>query len=141
MKILFLDIDGVLISNASARKYGVRKADPELVKLLNQITHATGAQIVVSSTWRVFDDIEKILVEWGVTAPVMGKTCYPHGLARGIEIHEWLLETKLEIERFAILDDDQCMEPLMGHLVLTKWATGLTSANVELAIRKLGLCE
>ena len=53
VKLLFLDVDGVL--NYDRCKYSVGiyyGVDPEKVKLLRKIIDATGAKIVLSSTWR-----------------------------------------------------------------------------------------
>ena len=57
MKILFLDLDGVMCTTSC---YGVGKNnkwdtymfDPKAVKLLNSILEETGAEIVLSSDWR-----------------------------------------------------------------------------------------
>ena len=53
MKIIFLDVDGVLNYDDCpyhvGAYYGV---DPAKVKLLKQIVDATGAKIILSSTWR-----------------------------------------------------------------------------------------
>lgn len=144
MKVLFLDIDGVLIHHKSIRTYTAHKPDPECVKRLNEITDKTGAKIVVSSTWRRFDKIEEILKGWGVTAEIIGVTPdHFHesniglGQTRGKEIHAWICERD-DIERLVILDDDNDMDPLLGWLVHTSMSTGLTDLHVELAIRKLG---
>ena len=61
MKIIFLDIDGVL---CTAKSVGLLKTnidgrlakqfDPDCVVRLNHITDATGAQIVISSSWRLY---------------------------------------------------------------------------------------
>lgn len=144
MKIVFLDIDGVLIHHGSIPKHTPRKADPECVARLNKITDATGAKIVISSTWRTMDDIEKTLDRWGITAEIWGKTPSGYdpgrislGVTRGNEINTWLVESKFKIDSFVILDDDNDMEPLSGHLVQTSFKSGLTDEHVELAIRKL----
>lgn len=146
MKVVFLDIDGVLIHHKSIPIHTAHKADPDCVERLNQITDATGAKIVVSSTWRMFDRIDAILKDWGVKAEVFGKTPNGYhkeeiialGVTRGKEINAWLRETEFDIEKFVILDDDNDMDPLLGSLVHTSMSTGLTDLHVELAIRKLG---
>ena len=54
MKIIFLDFDGVLNSEKylhSCGQFGV-VLDPSRLILLEQIVKATGAQIVLSSSWR-----------------------------------------------------------------------------------------
>jgi hypothetical protein len=145
MKVLFLDIDGVLIHHKSIPIHTARKPDPACVKRLNEITDRTGTKIVVSSTWRMFEDFHITLKSWGVTAEVIGKTPISYekgrislGATRGAEINTWLGETEFDIERFVILDDNNDVDPLLGSLVHTSMSTGLTELHVELAIRKLG---
>ena len=82
MKIIFLDVDGVL-NNADDSDYHVHKGgcdfySPKCVSLLNQITGATGAKIVVSSTWRLSKTVEQLQIkfkEMGITGEVIDKTC------------------------------------------------------------------
>src|SRR5688500_9278670 len=110
MKVVFLDIDGVLVNRKSLMKAsGLRAtADPHCVEALNAITDATSAKIVVSSTWRYFHRsmgfasplafMRMKLAEWGVRAEVIG--CTPDlsrkagplyaGVRRGDEIQAWL---------------------------------------------------
>lgn len=53
MKIIFLDVDGVLNYEYCKYKVGAYYGvDPEKVALLKQIVDATKAKIVLSSTWR-----------------------------------------------------------------------------------------
>ena len=53
MKIIFLDIDGVLntISNWGSRPIE-KRFSPGCVAALNKITEHTGAKIVISSSWK-----------------------------------------------------------------------------------------
>jgi len=60
MKIIFLDIDGVLNSDNWERtdeyfnkKYPENMFDPKAVKLLNKMIDDTGAKVVLTSTWRL----------------------------------------------------------------------------------------
>lgn len=54
MKVVFLDIDGVLntLRSMTAQKKS-RPFDREAVAALNRLLRETGARIVVSSTWRI----------------------------------------------------------------------------------------
>lgn len=88
MKVLFLDIDGVLNSTtwlAIRRECGthddephpqVSRLDPTAVKLLNEIIERTGAKIVVSSTWRMFglESVNEVLREAGATVQAIDVT-------------------------------------------------------------------
>ena len=57
MKIIFLDIDGVLnsigwVERTKGTAYEDKEIDPSKVRLLKQIIDKTDAKIVLSSTWR-----------------------------------------------------------------------------------------
>ena len=53
MKIVFLDIDGVLNCEGSrSRCVGYRGIDDKKVENLAKIVKATGAEIVLTSTWK-----------------------------------------------------------------------------------------
>ena len=122
MKIIFLDVDGVL-NNRKAFKQGKKDGfphgvslvwDPDCVDRLNKIIEKTGAKIVVSSTWRLYDDAYKVLIEvMGIKGEFIG--CTPDHMrmvqdsCRGNEISEWMKENKEE-GPIVILDDDSDME-------------------------------
>ena len=58
MRIVFLDIDGVLNNKASFAN-GI-EIIPEKVLLVNEICGITGAKIVLSSAWRFSHDLSEI---------------------------------------------------------------------------------
>lgn len=64
MRVIFLDIDGVLNSKEFFQNrqptQGLNEIDEEKVKLLQQIVQATNAKIVLTSTWRVYDKTDKV---------------------------------------------------------------------------------
>lgn len=51
MKIIFLDVDGVL--NSVQDGYSIRLRTDSHLKLLQHIVKETGAKIVLSSSWRI----------------------------------------------------------------------------------------
>ena len=139
--VVFLDVDGVLITTAS------RSApDPRCVAELNRITDVTGAGIVVSSSRRGagVSSIARILRGWGVTGRIVGVTPDrsrsrgPLYIAspRGLEIQAWL-DAHPEVTAFVILDDEADMAHLAAHLVQTDYAFGLTRERGDLAILHL----
>ncbi len=99
MKVIFLDIDGVLNhqewyqkradlvdQNEISSQYPFYEFDPESVDLLNYIIDKTGAKVVVSSTWRIGTspkDLQEILDRVGFTGEVIDTT--PHFSARGFD--------------------------------------------------------
>lgn len=157
MKVVFLDVDGVLncasrwgsLPTCATEMHSGGKIDPIATKRLKTIIDATGAKIVVSSTWRIVH--MKALTAWlhrhGIDQKhVIGRT--PHHLSvkvvgkevvsipRGRQIQEWL-DAHPEVTRFVILDDDEDMEHLRPHLVKTTWKDGLLDEHVDEAIARL----
>lgn len=116
MKIIFLDFDGVMDTTyycqyaavhglPESDKYGVL-FDPECVRCLGKIIDRTGADIVISSTWKDFMDYSQILEMWkdrelpGFVTDTT-PTC---SRRRGDEIDEWLKECKEDCD-YVIIDD------------------------------------
>jgi len=138
MKILFLDVDGVLNSQESTRKSHHKKGsiigiDPEYVLLLHRILEATDAKVVVSSTWRKGD--MKEVIEAVKPFEVIGRTLSMPSRFRGHEVKAYL-ETRMDQPRYAILDDDS--DFLWGQsLFKTTWEHGLTQGVVDEVIKHL----
>ena len=149
MKVVFLDIDGVLNSTGfllEARKKSffekdVDEIDPTRVALLNKIVEQTGAVIVISSSWRnilCLADLRELLRRRGFTGKVISQTPslnFP-GRVRGDEIQAFLDERRgwRPVLDFVILDDDSDMGELSFYLVKTDPAVGLTEADVARAV-------
>lgn len=117
MKIIFLDIDGVLNVYCQSRdKYGCTFHD-NLVDNLRWIIESTNAKIVVSSTWRLSGK-QSILDMWeyrnlpGEVIDITPNLTYGSGLnsntKRGNEIQQWLDE-HIDVTKYVILDDDSDM--------------------------------
>lgn len=152
MRVIFLDIDGVLVNRWSLSNHSgiYAKAHPDCVAALNYIVEETGACIVVSSTWRHagVSKMRDFLSEWGVKAKVLG--CTPDlsrkegrlfiGTVRGDEIQAWLDGLSGHfgpVESFVILDDDNDMRHLKDRLVRTEFVCGLTMLDAEKAVALL----
>lgn len=151
MKVIFLDIDGVLVNRASFRLPGSGSgshaiAHPDCVAALNRILSTTGAFIVISSVWRKggVSKIRDILNGWGVIEKRV-LDCTPDlaskfgevyvATERGDEIQAWLDGyTRKPIEAFVILDDDADMKHLRRKLVQTEGEHGLTEQDATRAI-------
>ena len=159
IKVIFLDIDGVLNSEASCARNRAEHPDmlwidnpaPEHIKFLNRIIEQTGAEVVISSTWRKGCSglyMERLLEAYGFRGHVLGST--PNlGDYRGNEIQAWInrrnngrdwsmsMNGPDEVESFVILDDDSDMLHLKPYLVQTDSQVGLTGDHAEHAIRIL----
>jgi hypothetical protein len=157
MKIVFLDIDGVLNSEAwfstrrafdraNAAGFPSSHLDPAAIVRVNEISQATGAGVVLSTSWRSMEHIGLILYKHGMRVPILGKT--PHlgsktnggvyrPVDRGHEIQAWMDEF-VTPDAYVILDDDFDMLPLQREFFIrTDPKTGLTDGDVERAIKIL----
>lgn len=152
MKVIFLDIDGVLNSDEYFDKIeglnieGIEKQiDVEKIKLLKRAVEETGSNVVLSSSWRYTRNaqyLKQLLLQYGILAdstPFMKNK-------RGEEIKGWLEEHK-DTEDFVILDDeifDSYDEELMKKLIKVSngngrsFGEGLQNKDVEEIIEKLG---
>jgi hypothetical protein len=175
MKVIFLDIDGVM--NCQTEMLAMLKQDPKArsradlpsptkCKLLKQLVDETGAEIVLSSSWRLsLQAIQNIIdtfrpyglrldgftcegvlrsmfngTEYKNIKPKYTHHCY-EGICiddRGAEIAYWLLRHP-EVTNFVILDDESSdiIEWLPDNLVKTDLLDGLTEEKVLEGIKVL----
>jgi hypothetical protein len=137
MKVIFLDMDGVLNSadylarwrKGEQRKKQIRNKedrwvemiDKKAVKLLNEVIEATDAKVVISSTWRILnsaDMMQSYLNKKGFKGEVIGQTPRMPFDQRGDEIKRWL-DTHKNIESFVIFDDDSDMDAVKERFIHT----------------------
>ena len=153
MKILFLDVDGVLNSglfyktrfreNKSTPMSYMDDFDPIPMAILKEIIYMTGCNIVLSSTWRYpeddFDKVQYALNAYGIEKDILDKTPrMPAGIhsRRGIGIEMWLSSNKhRDIESYLILDDNSGMlECQLPYFVKTSWEEGLREEHIDKCI-------
>lgn len=137
MKILFLDIDGVVNSkHTAARNGGIAGIDPYLAFLVGKISLAVeDLKVVLSSSWRHFPN-GRTEVEQHVL-PIYDQTPNLRGESRGKEIQAWLDEHP-EVECYAILDDEgDMLESQQAHFFRTSWDEGITPEISERVIAHL----
>jgi len=110
MKIIFLDIDGVLNTPKLLKKFGFDFIDDILVALVARIVRETEAKIVLSSTWRI-EEKNRQLVQEALAAhdleifdstPIL-KPETKMWVERREEIQVWLNNNP--VSKFAIIDD------------------------------------
>jgi len=143
--VIFLDVDGVLHS-----LYGEDLFRETCMTLLASIVHATGALLVLSSTWR------KEAAKVGLLNEALRRRSLPSitectkvlDEPRAAEICEWL-DRHPEVSRWIAIDDMDLLGALVrpkqiaqasrlrGHLVRTRCEDGLTQPEADLAIRLL----
>lgn len=153
MKVLFLDIDGVVNSQKwyksrvrypaprTRAQYDEMEFDPEAVKLVKMIVKETGCKVVLSSTWRLTEvgckAVKKHCCNFISTTPNLPK---PNNISwayreRGREIIDWLMKNGV-VKNYAILDDDSDFfywQPLFQ----TKNKIGITPAIAKKVIKHL----
>lgn len=160
-KVIFLDIDGVLNSadtvsdwekKTGTSGYGgffeetdeITNGDVKwgegLVRNLKYIVKKTGADIVISSTWRHYFSVDKFkemfaIYDWH-NAPVIDRTPYG-GKIRGLEVNTWL-NKHAQYTNYVILDDsDDFMVSQIKNFVQTNPEVGLTKEDANKAIEIL----
>jgi hypothetical protein len=135
MKVIFLDIDGVLNSKQDRFSWDI-ETDIHFIRL-KRIVEETKAQVVLSSSWRMGnsgrDIVHKRLQQFGMD--FIDVTPIFSGQHRGREIADWL--SRHEVESFVILDDEGDMDELVDHLVKTDMNVGLQDNDVDKAISLL----
>ena len=147
MKIIFLDIDGVLNHKSSPFEYPI---DSFCVGLVNSLIADTGAKIVMSTSWRDMDgkeynptfghfeveqpfSLRNFLVSQGLknnfqsdwATPILNKR------PRGFEIQVWLNKHP-DVKEYVILDDvDEFTKDQHAHYIKTSMLTGFTVKDYE----------
>lgn len=153
--ILFLDYDGVLNrihpdgSGTPTRIVDgiLTMTEPELVYRLNLLVDRTGAEIVLSSSWRHMPDWREAMKASGIVKPLLDRTprhsdhkkysIEHHELCRGHNIQDWL-DDHPDVERYAILDDSADMLPhQLRNFFKTETAQGLTKEIADAVERHL----
>ena len=151
MKIIFLDVDGVL-NNANYIKKCYRKNGhkpmsmycvpfgPYNLKNLAKLVRKTKANIVLTSTWRLDKEhiavLKARLAEYGLRIYDMTDNI---NMIRGVEIKEWL-KSHRDIENYVVIDDEEYdLSNFIDnkHLVIVDSNYGLTFGDRIRAINKL----
>lgn len=147
MKIIFLDIDGVLNSRKCFEEKhfkGSVQICPELVQNLNRIIRETGAKIVVISTWRLeglagVTKVGRIVKSAGVECEIAGVV--PDTVfKRSDEISLWMGgDAAKHFSDYVIINDDDDFLPFQKqYLVRTDSSVGLSEKDSDRAIEILG---
>lgn len=155
MKIIFLDIDGVL--NYTSWYYSDRNPgnlygqegdiDPMCVDRILRIVNETDAKIVISSDWRIaWEGCLMRLEKMGLTRDIVidktpefiwrgyYNTDFP---MRGSEIEEWL-KSHPDCTNYVIIDDrTDFTEEQEPHFVHINSMYGITDEDADIAIMTL----
>ena len=127
MKVIFLDIDGVLNTNSD------REISNDKLKLLSELVSKTGADVVLSSSWRNWWNNHKtnipgsFITRWkkqfldnNISITLTTELECPKNLS----IEKFIIQH--DVKRYVVLDD----EPIdTGNLVKTDAEQGLTQSD------------
>ena len=149
MKIIFLDIDGVICNKKClVGKYEDNHHffDSNCTKLLDEIVEKTNASIIITSSWRR-GDLKWLKGLFKIRGfknykKIIGETERKIDCPRGWEIRSWLMKRKYEgknnINNYVIIDDDADMlYEQKDNFVRTDTAKGLTTLNKNKIIKIL----
>jgi hypothetical protein len=121
MNIIFLDIDGVLNCQTfyDSRQPEDGQICRERVGWLNGVCEDAGAQVVISSTWRMsgLPYCKEALERAGATFDIIGTTPLSDDRIRGVEIYRWIQQMTVplfgiapdDFHTYVIIDDDSDM--------------------------------
>ena len=164
MKVLFLDVDGVL--NSTEDLFDDRAISPRKLEILKTIINATGAKIVLTSTWRCFPNTLSAVIEALESVNLNLYSITREGIAiedlkdtpwanvkrcpsyiyeeeinndRGAEIAWWYWNRREKISKFAIIDDElkDITTYFPNNCVKTAFSKGLTLENATTIIKML----
>ena len=136
MKVIFLDIDGVLNRSGTKERLhtptGQRHVgiDRELAAVFRGLVLKTGAKVVISSSWRKFYDpptMQRLLADAGCECEVIGATGgvrFSGEDPRENSIREWLAKHP-EVAQWVAIDDLSLWD-LTPKFVQTDERYGLT---------------
>jgi len=157
MSIIFLDIDGVLAThkqymmnrkkfqdkNPNAKELRIPYPfDPKCVKIFNEILDETGADIVLSSDWKLhysLEDIDKIFKFNGVNKSPVDTTINEDAsmgnqtMNRAFQIGEYV--TRNNITNYVVIDDLNVGK----YMVITNEENKFVLTNDFEGVKQLGI--
>lgn len=135
MKVIFLDIDGVLNTNSD------REISNDKLKLLSELVSKTGAEIVLSSSWRNWRNHPKTNTPGSFITNWKNKfldnnlsitlTTEPEG-PKNLSIEKFIIQH--DVKCFVVLDDQNVFDK---NLVQTDAEQGLTQSDCQRAAHLL----
>jgi hypothetical protein len=154
MKIIFLDIDGVICLSWGSRFRKIKRWELEggegeppvtirlddfdkmAVDVLNDIILTSGADLVISSDWRLYatlDEMKDLFHQFGVIKGPIDftpelQTTTKHANIRVDEINLWLSK-HTEVTKWVAIDDMDLSE--LDNFIKTREREGLKQCNIS----------
>lgn len=142
MKIVFLDIDGVLATADSIDRgyhFMVGEEDsygfePACVNAFNRLIELTHCKVVISSSWRKTISVEALKTffqEQGVVCEIVGTTEFlGDNVPRWKEIGLWIDTNMRKGDTWVVIDDDWNAHPD----IWTDLGNGFMEEQIEMAV-------
>ena len=140
MRILFLDLDGVLRRRTSP----LYALDRDLVANLESLLRAfTDVQVVITSSWREAFSLTELRGHFSadIRPRIVGVTPSSHDLeghTRHREVLAWLKRHRGAADSWLAVDDDREHYPPEAPVLLVDPAVGLDGAMAAALARRLG---
>uniref|UniRef100_A0A7S0RZJ5 FCP1 homology domain-containing protein n=1 Tax=Chlamydomonas leiostraca TaxID=1034604 RepID=A0A7S0RZJ5_9CHLO len=149
--LLFLDVDGVLHPLRLEFKDGKIIDDhcfqPACMQQLKRVVEATGAEIVLSSSWRAYEGprlkLLQALQPYGLTFTRWTTTLDLDG-TRGSQILHFVSQNAAQVGEWAVVDDEPLLRAaapgslmegvVAARAVKTDGAVGMTAADADALI-------
>lgn len=135
MKVLALDVDGVLTTSASVWNDFLKshELNQDNVERLKRVIAETQCQILITSTWRFRGErwIKGYFKRFDIDVLDLTNDLGKQG--RGAEVKEWM--SRNPTAKVVAVDDDWFSAGV--PLVQTSWSTGLTDSVADDLIRLL----
>ena len=138
MKVIFLDIDGVLNTTRIMIAYGkgvtgsfeeqASRLDPIPILFLRRLVKYADVKIVLSSTWRLCKEWRELSEI--TQLPISARTPFLDDI-RGRDIEKWMTDNP-GVTQYVIIDDDSDLLPeQLPHHVLINEQNGISFENME----------
>ena len=159
-RTLFLDFDGVIATSGTYKRArsalipqawgppekvwthpGEDLLSAELAANVQELCVLTGAQVVLSTSWRNLYSLETLkgwLTTKGLTAEVVGVTPVLYGKTRGTEIDAFMHTRDLTAQDIVILEDEEDVRPYRARQVKTSFMgsnAGFTKRHLARALK------
>jgi hypothetical protein len=143
VKLIFLDVDGVICCN------GIGRLEEDKLSRIKTVVEKTEAKVVLSTDWRRDATLKGLIThalnDRGITVIGATRKGPPLKPVRPQEITGWLdayVEKKNPVSQWVAVDDRELIselggERLKGHFVNTSFASGLTDRAAERMIAVL----
>lgn len=117
MKIIFLDIDGVLNDHTHHQNFPYCTIDKDKAAVLQEILTETDARVVLSSAWRYLvhggsmslSGLRYLLfthwIDGDRLLDITREDASAQETDRGLQIREWLSSYEGSVEKYVVLDD------------------------------------